>query len=255
MEEGQIIPNDTEQNILPQNQKKQLTKRERKLLKKQKLDNIALEQKKQSQKKSFLWLFVVILIGGSILGIGWLSQSKSNQTPLPLIDKISSNDHIKGSPDAKNILVEYSDFQCPACRQYYLLLKRVSEELGNKVQIVYRNFPLTSIHRNASLAARAAEAAGVQGKFWEMHDQIFENQSSWSESTNPRSLFNSYAENIGLNLEQFKQDIESSQVKDKVNKDYNSGIQAGVPGTPTFFLNGEKINTPRSYDEFRSILE
>lgn len=245
-----------EQTTNNQEGEKILTKQERKLLKKQqKLENFALTQKKQSQKKGFLWLFVVILIVGSILGIAWLSKSKPDQTSLPLTDTISPNDHTKGSTDAKNILVEYSDFQCPACRQYYPLIKKVAEELGNKVQVVYRHFPLTSIHRNASLAAKASEAAGMQGKFWEMHDQIFENQTSWSELDNPRSLFNTYAENIGLDVEQFKKDIESNIVKDKVNKDYNSGIQAGVPGTPTFFLNGQKINTPRSYDELRGLLE
>jgi len=256
MEEEPIIHSDNEEKMIPQNQEQQLTKRERKLLKKQqKLENLALKQKKQSQKRGLLWFFVSLLIVASVLGISWLSKYETNQGSLPLIDSISIDDHTKGLANAKNVLVEYSDFQCPACKQYNTLLKRASDEFGDKTQIVYRHFPLKSIHKNADLAARASEAASVQGKFWEMHDMLFDNQESWSTEGNPRNTFNIYAERMGIDIEQFKKDIDSNEVKDRVNKDYVSGINIGIAGTPTFFLNGKQINTPRSYDELRDILQ
>ncbi|OGC46761.1 MAG: hypothetical protein A3A94_01955 [Candidatus Portnoybacteria bacterium RIFCSPLOWO2_01_FULL_43_11] len=182
-----------------------------------------------------------------------MSARPSDNQSAAIIDAISSSDWIKGNKEAKTILVEYSDFQCPACAVYYPLVKKLIEDKGNSFQFTYRHFPLPQ-HKNAEQAAYAAEAAGKQGKFWEMHDLIFERQDDWAEAENAKDIFKEYAQSLELNIEQFNQDRDSQAVKDKVQKDYTSGLTNKVNATPTFFLNGEKIQ-PRSYDEFVNFIK
>ena len=165
-----------------------------------------------------------------------------------LLDAVSANDWVIGNQEAQTILIEYSDFQCPACGAYYPLVHKLIQEQGANFKFVYRHFPLQQ-HQNAKPAAYAAEAVGRQGKFREMEDMIFVNQNDWSGSKKAEEIFREYASSIGLNLEQFDADRESEEAKDKVESDYQSGIRAGVNATPTFFLNGKKIQ-PRSYEEF-----
>lgn len=160
----------------------------------------------------------------------------------------------KGSADAKVVLVEYSDFQCPACAAYYPLVKQVMQEFGDQVKFVYRHFPLVQIHANALSAARAAEAAGNQGKFWEMHDLLFEQQDVWESSRTVDATFAEYAVRLGLDMVQFKSDESSKETEKKILNDYQTGLVSGVAGTPTFFLNGKKINNPRNYEQFRTII-
>ena len=152
-------------------------------------------------------------------------------------------------------LIEYSDFQCPACGVYYPIIKALQQEFGESIVFVYRNFPLRQIHANADLAARSAEAAGKQGKFWEMHDMIFENQKDWASQSNAKKSMIEYAQSLNLDAERFKTDLDSKEVKEKVNNDYLSGIQAKVNAVPTFFLNGTKLQNPESYEEFKKLLE
>jgi len=203
-----------------------------------------------------LWLSASLLLGGVVFGLIKFSNNESNQTAL-LINTISSSDSdwVKGAKDAQVVLVEYSDFQCPACAFYFSLLKQLDQEFSNKIQFIYRHFPLKQIHVNAESAAWAAEAAGRQGKFWEMHDMIFENQATWSSQKNTEDIFLSYAQSLGLNSNQFKIDFDSNEVKEKVTNDYAGGIESEVNATPTFFLNGQKIKNPSNYDEFRNIIK
>lgn len=146
---------------------------------------------------------------------------------------ISKDDHIQGSTSALIELVEYGDYQCPYCRKAYHIVKRAQKELGNKLRFVFRNFPLTDLHPNALNAAIAAEAAGAQGKFWDMHDMIFDNQKFLDDSH-----LMQYAKIIGLDTDKFEHDFDKDQFYDKVKKDYKSGELNGVEGTPTFFING-----------------
>jgi len=160
---------------------------------------------------------------------------------------VNSNDHHLGNSNASIILVEYGDFECPYCGRAHPLVKRLLEEKGDEIHFVFRNFPLRKIHPNAYDAAVAAEAAGKQNKFWQMHDLIFENQKrlSWS-------FLLSLADGLDLNLEQFFQDSKSNEVKNKIETDFESGIRSGVNRTPTFFLNGSQVS---SYDEsYESLL-
>lgn len=153
------------------------------------------------------------------------------------------------------VLVEFSDFQCPACRMYYPFVKKLGEEMGDKLVIRYKYFPLKSIHKNAEISARAGESAKLQGKFNEMEDVLFTKQDEWAFSDNALTFFQGYAKNLGLDMKRFNSDIEASSVYSSVNADYQEGVSLNVSGTPTFFLNGKKINNPRSYEEFKSIIE
>ncbi|MEK7606148.1 MAG: DsbA family protein [Patescibacteria group bacterium] len=205
--------------------------------------------------KDIMWgvgIMLVVIAGLFLLASSDAKKSTQDETVLNTSD--TSLGWTKGNSEATTTLVEYSDFQCPACGLYYPFIKQLNEEFGDQMQFTYRHFPLRQIHRNSEPAARAAEAAGKQGKFWEMHDLLFENQSVWTDSNDVEGDFEAYAIQLGLNVEQFKTDRDSKETREKINADYQSGIAAGVNSTPTFFLNGTKIINPRNYDEFKSVI-
>ncbi|WP_346986059.1 thioredoxin domain-containing protein [Chryseobacterium sp. POE27] len=156
---------------------------------------------------------------------------------MSLKPSVSTTDHAQGNLKADLVIVEYGDYQCPYCGAAYPVLKELMKEYGSQVKFVFRNFPLSEMHQYARVAAIAAEAADLQGKFWEMHDAIYENQRNLDELY----LFR-LAENIGLNIAQFKEDIQKAELEEKVDSDFESGIMSGVNGTPSFFINGNKFN-------------
>jgi protein-disulfide isomerase len=134
------------------------------------------------------------------------------------------------------VIEEYGDYQCPPCGQLYPELKAIEHEYGNQVQVVFHHFPLAKIHKNALVAAQAAEAARNQNKFWEMHDRLYRNQKEWAELDDPRPVFLSYARQLSLNLDQFTQDMANNQVNQRISADMQRGSALGVTGTPTVFL-------------------
>jgi protein-disulfide isomerase len=140
------------------------------------------------------------------------------------------------------VLEEYGDYQCPPCGQLYPELKQIEKEYGNQVQIVFHHFPLTKIHKNALVAAHAAEAARSQNKFWEMHDLLYRNQKDWAELADPRPVLLSYAKQLGLNLDAFNRDLESNVIDQKISADIQHGSAQGVTGTPTVFLDSHLVN-------------
>ncbi len=215
-------------------------------------------QKRNTKTRVMFWALIVVGIGGTIFGLSATAGPKLKDTPKDVkiyADKISAYDWVEGSRAASAVLVEYSDFQCPACGAYYPLVKRVHEEYGDKLAIVYRNFPLTTIHKNALRGAYAAEAAGQQGKFWEMHNKLFDNQKEWSEGENPQKFIDEYATSLSLDMDRFKKDMDSQSVKDKVATDAASAEKFEVNGTPTFFLNGKKLNSLRGFDDFKTVID
>jgi protein-disulfide isomerase len=162
----------------------------------------------------------------------------------------SPDDHIQGNQTAPIELVEYGDYQCPHCGHAYPIIKNIQKKMGNKLKFVYRNFPLAEIHPDAVNAALASEAAGLQTKFWEMHDHLFEHQNR----LNDLSLIK-YAEQLDLDIEQFNIDRKSEALIQKVEADFESGVRSGVNGTPSFFINGEKYNGDWEEDEFLDYLQ
>lgn len=207
-----------------------------------------------NKNKDIIWgvgFMVAIVASIAVLIISNGGRGGAGQTASLVI---SAQDWVKGNAESQVTLVEYSDFQCPACGAYQPLVKQLMQEFGDKIQFVYRHFPLSQIHANAEGAAFASEAAGKQGKFWEMHDLLFANQAVWSKSPIAGQLFEKYASELGIDLAQFKTDVRSSEVKGKVRNDYLSGVAFGIEGTPTFFLNGKKLENPRSYEQFKAII-
>ncbi|MFQ5587746.1 MAG: DsbA family protein [Nitrospiria bacterium] len=207
-----------------------------------------------------LWVSVVLGLVFVVWGIVYFasppktisgSNVGENRADIP----VTQDDWMKGSPAAKVTLVEYSDFQCPACGSYFSIVKRLHREFKDELRFVYRHFPLAHIHSNANLAARATEAAGKQGRFWEMHDMLFEHQTAWSSLGNAEHLFLDYAKKIDLDLALFREDLDSKAVRRAVDGDAQSGQDLNVNGTPTFFLNGVKIQNPRNYEQFKRLIQ
>jgi protein-disulfide isomerase len=150
--------------------------------------------------------------------------------------------HALGRPDAPVTLEEFGDFECPPCGLLHPILKSLETEFGPaKLRIIFREFPLVPTHVHALAAARAAEAAGLQGKFWEMHDMIYEHQKDWHEAFDVRPIFDGYAKTIGLDVEQFRRDISSEIVERRIFFDGKRAHSLGVNGTPTVFLNGREV--------------
>jgi protein-disulfide isomerase len=155
---------------------------------------------------------------------------------MSLKPAVGNNDHMQGNAASNVVIVEYGDYQCPYCGAAHPVIKQIMQEFGSQVKFVFRNFPLSEMHQYALPAALAAEAAALQGKFWEMHDAIFEQQEYLSEP-----FLTEIAKSLQLNLHEFKNDTRLQKLADKVDEDFESGMRSGVNGTPTFFMNGHKF--------------
>ncbi|MEK7600552.1 MAG: thioredoxin domain-containing protein [Patescibacteria group bacterium] len=204
-------------------------------------------------------LWIILIMVASIAALVLLTYRPSQNGSGTLSSApVEGEDRIQGSLAASAVLVEYSDFQCPACAQFEPLLQEAKDAFGDKLTLVYRHFPLRTIHANANLAAQAAEAAGAQGKFWEMHGILFTQQQTWSTASNARDLMIGYARQFGLNAEQFVRDMDANATQARIDRDLASGAASGVTGTPSFFLNGAKL-TPSSSEGFlnsiRAVIE
>lgn len=206
----------------------------------------------------FIALVVIITIIATFMSGSQSSSSSSfNATKT---SAVTTSDHQRGNANAKVTLIEYGDFECPACGEYEPLVEQLYQQYGNQVLFVFRNFPLYQIHPFAMIGAQAAEAAGLQGKYWEMHDLLYKDQSQWTADTTLSSdavvskYFDQYAQSLGLNVAQFDTDINSAAVKNKVQADLALGNAAQIDHTPTFFINLTQIENPTSYQDFVKVL-
>ncbi len=152
---------------------------------------------------------------------------------------VGPHDHVQGPAKAPVTLVEYGDYECPYCGEAYPVVKALQERLGDQMRFVFRNFPLAQAHPHAEHAAEAAEAAGAQGKFWEMHDMLYENQDALEDEDLVR-----YARALHLDLPRFVKEMESGTYLERVREDFRSGVRSGVNGTPSFFINGMRHDGP-----------
>ena len=150
---------------------------------------------------------------------------------------VSDKDHEQGAKNATVTLVEYGDYECPYCGEAYPIVKDIQKKMGDKLRFVFRNFPLSDMHPHAEEAAEAAESANAQGKFWQMHDTLYENQKNLTQ----KDLLN-YGEKLGLDENQFATDLQNDTYEDKIQADLESGAESGVNGTPTFFINGTRFD-------------
>lgn len=197
--------------------------------------------------KRFLSILAAIII--IFIAIFALTKNSNNPSSSSNNSQAQASNHVEGQGKAGVTLVEYGDYECPICEAYYLPLKQVFAQFSSQIYFQFRNLPLTSVHPNAFSGARAAEAAGLQGKFWQMHDKLYDSQNDWVSASNPQSLFDQYAQAIGLNVTQFNQDYASSKVNDTINADLAAFAKTGQQeATPTFFLDGKYVSNTNLSD-------
>jgi len=210
-----------------------------------------------TQKRIIVWfsaalVVIIAAIGAYQVATGPRAEivRKDGAMSLPL----DQTDWTKGSKKPQATLVEYSDFQCPACGAYYPMVEEIFAEYKDKISFTYRHFPLPQ-HKNALSSAYASEAAGNQGKFWEMADMLFKNQNDWSESTTAQITFEGYAQKLRLDMAKYKNDVKSDATKARVERSKKSGQLSAINHTPTFFLNGKLASNPRSKEELKALIE
>lgn len=211
--------------------------------------------------KRTLPFIIIVLVLVAAVGSAWIMKRNSSratslansspsgatntgavdQPAVGPVDPGSQPPHSLGPSTAAVTLEEFGDFECPPCGLLHPILVQVHKDYGDKVRIIFREFPLVPNHQHALAAASAAEAAGVQGKFWEMHDLIYENQKAWHEAFDVRPIFEGYAKQIGIDVERYKQDINSEAVAQRIFQDGKRGHSLNVKGTPTVFLNGKEV--------------
>ena len=211
-------------------------------------------------KKSLPFVIIVIVLVAGIAAFMVFGRKKTNDsnnafvatpaqvsvsaaTPLPQASPTATipieKPNVKVSSPV--VLEEYGDYQCPPCGLLYPVLKDIEHEYGKQLQIVFHHFPLTKIHKNAMNAARAAEAARNQGKFWEMHDRLYRNQNAWKDLDDPRPMFIQYARDLGLNTDRFTRDLDSPDVEQRIAADMQKGASIGITGTPTLLIDGNML--------------
>ena len=205
-------------------------------------------------KRALPFVIIVVVLVAAV-GIAWrLKQSSatpaptpaptasSAKTPPPASEPGSQPPHARGLASAPVTIEEFGDFQCPPCGALHPTLKLLETEFGpERLRVIFRQFPLVPAHAHALAAARASEAAGMQGKFWEMHDMLFENQKAWKDAFDSKTIFEGYATKIGLNIEMFRRDIGSEAVERRVFLDGKRAHSLGVQGTPTVIMNGREV--------------
>lgn len=189
---------------------------------------------------------VLGVIAVFVVGAIWVSNNNKANAPS---SSSAPTHHVEGKGTTGVTLVEYGDYECPICGDYYQTVKQVAAQFNDQIYFQFSNLPLTSIHPNAFAGARAAEAAGLMGKFWQMHDLLYENQNSWAQSSNPQPYFDSYAQQLGLNVNTFKQKMASEQVNSLINADLGAFAKTKQQdATPTFFLDGKYVSNTELVD-------
>lgn len=179
-------------------------------------------------------IITILIIVGVITGAILLSGGDDNTVG-------AQSNNFYGQEEGVLTLTEYGDFQCPACGGFYPIVKEVKEQFKDQIRFEFKHFPLVQIHPNAMPAHRAAQAAANQGKFWEMHDMLYEQQQSWTDSSNPASVFEQYARDIGLDMDQYLSEVNTSEVLGVINADIDAGKSLGANSTPTFTIDGEVV--------------
>ena len=225
--------------------------------------------------KRILPFIIILVVLGAALGSAWYltrtipaspapvqtAQAPSSQTTpaqQPVANKGvpgAEPDHTLGPANAPVQLEEFGDFQCPPCGMFHPILEQMHEEFGDRMRITFREYPLPT-HQHALAAASAAEAAGIQGKFWEMHDLLYEHQNDWKDQFDVRPIFESYAKQAGVDVERYKRDLEGDLVAQRIFQDGRRGHSLGVQGTPTVFINGREVpfeNLPA--DKLRLVIQ
>lgn len=194
-------------------------------------------------------LAALVVIFGGIFVVSQGSNNNKNSSNNSQSSGAQPTNHIEGEGTTGVKLVEYGDFQCPICSEYYKTVNEVASQYSKQIYFQYRNLPLTQIHPNGFASSRAAEAAGLQNKYWQMHDLLYKNQDNWASSSNPLALYTGYAKQLGLNVNQFNTDYASEKVNNSINADVAAFNKTGQQmATPSFFLDGKYIDNTQLAD-------
>jgi len=210
-------------------------------------------------KRLIFWIVFLIVLVLIIWGL-FVAMNRPASNGLPNVGSpvpITAVDHVEGPADAKVTLIEYGDFQCPACAVYAVLVEKLaSAEASTSLRVVFRHFPLPQ-HQNAPISAQASEAASSQGKFWDMYKLIYAGQADWENQSDAaaRKIFDGYAAQLDLNQAQFDRDIDSPAAKQFIQSEQAEGQTLGIDYTPTFFVNGKIITNPQGYEAFKAIID
>lgn len=236
---------------------RQLTKRERRLLAKQKKSEERSKQGRTAEAKKWIFRTIVLLL--VVLGVykawQWINTpGEGGRVPEEILS-VKSDDWVKGNSNAKITLVEYADFECPACRIYSSeILPKLTEEFKDDLKIVSRHYPLPQ-HTKAVDAAKAVEAAGSQNKFWEMYELLYDKQDDWSGSGNAKDKFREYAASLGLNIARYDEDFKSDNTAQSIKKDEADGLSLRIDSTPTFYVNGKKVISNNGYNDLKKAID
>ncbi|HMS22889.1 MAG TPA: thioredoxin domain-containing protein [Candidatus Levybacteria bacterium] len=228
-----------------------LTKKERKEQKRLHIAN-KMEEKPQKTKFIIIFLVCVLFLALSAFGIYTIKMSKNKRASASV--SFLPSGWVTGNTKSSVTVTEFGDFQCPACFTFETTMRRIRSEYGNKVKIVYKHFPLRQAHPNALPSAIAAEAAGKQGKFWEFHDLLYDNQNIWAGLSDPNSEFIKYAEKLKLDTTMFKKELGNSKHKEAISAQEDEGIKIGVNATPTVYVNGMYMGVP-SYEDLKKKID
>jgi protein-disulfide isomerase len=216
--------------------------------------------------KRFPFAIILTTLLASVIFAVYVSRSRSAKTAAPTFEERFEKERLpttgaeppnsSGANASTVTLEEFADFECPACGKFYPILKSIEAEYGNRIRVVFREFPLSQ-HVHAMTAARAAEAAGMQGKFWEMHDLLYQDTEKWTKAPNVAIQFEEYAKRIGLDVERFKHDQVTEEVKKRIMLDHVRGVSMKLHSTPTLYLNGQEVpwEQMKSVDELRMVIE
>jgi protein-disulfide isomerase len=221
------------------------------------LKNVPARQEKESSSWGLIPIAAItILFIGAVV---WFVFFNSNSDSPPITDPaLVGNGHAKGNLEAKVTIVEFSDFQCPACGAAFPAAQQMFEQFKDRIRFVYRHFPLTGLHPFAVSAAEASECAAEQEKFWEMHDSLFQQQSSWTAASNldeAKQNIRSIADSLGLDLPSFDQCLSSREKLSKVQEDMDAAVRFGINSTPTFFINGKMVRGGMTVETFSREIE
>ncbi len=203
-----------------------------------------------SREAKILIGILVVVVGGMIGLFAIANNNQQANTPKGDTKVIRDSSHKEGSGSVQ--LVEFGDFQCPACGAAEPNVEKLLKDYDGKITFYFRNFPLVNLHQNANAAANAAESAADQGKYWQMHDKLYATQKDWSESSDPTDTFVGYAKDLGLDADKFKAALTSKQFQNVIDQDSADATALGVSGTPTFYFNGVKFSGASTYEALKA---
>ncbi len=211
------------------------------------------------------YLPTILIVLGIVVVVGFvvwaLAKPDSSQNPSSQSHTITPADQAAlksggtvGSTSSKVVVTEFGDYQCPACGQWHPFVKdTLLPQFQDKILFVFKNFPLTDLHKNAQAGAQAVEAAALQGKFWEMHNMLYDHRDDWVDLANPQAKFEQYARDTGLNIDQWKKDKDSQKIKDLIQSDVQLGTKLSLPGTPSFLINGSLVS-PQNFNDLTNAI-